>query len=197
MTTRSFPLWLGLGCLVPAVLHAQTLVNQSTFGVTGYAPQVCTLQPGRIQPGGLVNLRGLDGDTLQIEQLTDPQTLAVRATSATIDFAATCNYAHRLRVETQNNGLWPTDGAMGRNAPGFAYALPYNASISWAGRSTVLQADAKVRRLNQQILLVSTAATGQVELRLQMDAGASNTRANAPVLAGVYGDTLRIYVEPQ
>jgi hypothetical protein len=36
-----------------------------------------------------------------------------------------------------------------------------------------------------------------VLIRLDVDAGATNARANAPLVAGVYGDTLRITLEPQ
>ena len=92
----------------PAV--AQDSTAQRAMPVIGSAPQVCTLQRGTIRSGALVNILGLDGDTLRIEQFTDPQTLAARAASATVTFAAVCNYPHRIRLESQNNGLWPTDG---------------------------------------------------------------------------------------
>lgn len=188
---------MATGALAQTVMAQAVTPTPVVMNVTGFVPQACTLQPGKIQAGGLVNLRGLDGDTLQIEELTDQKTLATRATSATIDFAATCSLPHRVRIETQNNGLWPTTGAMGSTSVGFAYALPYNATVSWAGVSGLLQADAKVRRLNQQLFTINGPASGNIELRIQMDAGASNVQANAPVLAGAYGDTLRIYLEPQ
>jgi len=46
-------------------------------------------------------------------------------------------------------------------------------------------------------LFVSDTATGTLQLRLEIDAGATNHRANAPLVAGTYGDTLRITLEPQ
>ena len=150
-----------------------------------------------MQTGQLINFNGLSGDTLQITELLDQSTLAARPASATLSFSAVCNYPHQIRIESQNNGLWPTDGRLVANAPGFASALPYEASVTWSDRSGVLQADALVRGTRDQRLLLDQGAVGTLTLRLAIASGASNNGSNTPVLAGVYGDTLRIFLEPR
>lgn len=185
-----------LAGLLPHDTEAQALQATRTFAVTGNAPQVCAMQTGRIETGKLNNVTGIDGDTLRIVELADPQTLAARASSATVSFAAVCNYPHRLRIESQNNGLWPTDGRTG-SAAGFATAVPYTARLQWGATSRALDADAKVRRLSEQRITVNDATAGDVQLRLEILAGASNLDARAPLAAGSYGDTIRIFLEPQ
>lgn len=180
---------------VPAV--AQQAGSARNLAVAGVAPQVCTIANGELQTGQLVNFNGLSGDTLQVTQLVDPATLAARPASATLSFSAVCNYPHQIRIESQNNGLWPTDGRLVGNAGGFASALPYDASITWGTASGVLQTDALVRGSRVQRVNVDAPTGGTVTLRLAIVAGASNNGANAPVLAGVYGDTLRIFLEPR
>lgn len=189
---------MALACCagVGPTVKAQTLTAARTLTVTGNAPQVCAMQTGRIRTGSLNNVSGIDGDTLRIVELADPQTLAARASSATIAFAAVCNYPHRLRIESQNNGLWPTDGRAGA-ATGFATAVPYTARLQWGATSGALDADARVRRLAEQRITVDDATAGDVQLRLEILAGASNLDARAPLAAGAYGDTIRIFLEPQ
>ena len=181
---------------------AQSAAGQSvtavrTLTVTGNAPQVCAMQTGRIQTGSLTNVSGIDGDTLRITELADPQTLAARASSATISFSAVCNYPHSLRIESQNNGLWPTDGRTGAGAGGFAYAVPYQARLQWGASSGALDANAKVRRISEQRLTVDDATAGDVQLRVDIADGASNLDQRAPLAAGAYGDTIRIFLEPR
>ena len=181
---------------------AQSAAGQSvtavrTLTVTGNAPQVCAMQTGRIQTGSLTNVSGIDGDTLRITELADPQTLAARASSATISFSAVCNYPHSLRIESQNNGLWPTDGRTGAGAGGFAYAVPYQARLQWGAASGALDANAKVRRISEQRLMVDDATAGDVQLRVDIADGASNLDQRAPLAAGAYGDTIRIFLEPR
>jgi len=185
----------GAAWAMPA--SAQTTTATKTMPVTGSVPQVCALQPATLQPGELVNINGVDGDTLRILELTDPQTLAAKAASATVSFAAVCNFPHRVVVESQNNGLWPTDGRMATPGTDFASALPYEAIVTWADTTGTLEANAKVRALTQTLLSVDSAAAGNLILRFKLAQGASNVADNAPVLAGVYGDTVRIYLEPR
>lgn len=184
--------------LVAAPAHAElSSTAQQQVPVTGNAPQVCAMQSGRIETGALVNFLGIDGDTLQIAELTDKRTLAARAASATISIAAVCNFPHRVRIESQNNGLWPTDGRMSTTAQGFAYALPYRARIDWGATSGDFLADAQVRRLTEDRLSVDVPTAGDLSLQIEIEPGASNVGTNAPLLAGIYGDTLRIFLEPR
>lgn len=118
---------------IPAA--AQETASARGLPVTGSAPQVCTLAGGELQAGQLVNFNGISGDTLQVTQLLDQQTLAARPASATVSFSAVCNYPHQIRIQSENNGLWPTDGRQTTDAPGFATALPYDANLTWGNSS--------------------------------------------------------------
>lgn len=165
--------------------------------VTGNVPLVCAMQRGEIQPGSVVNIAGLDGDTLRIIQFVDPATLSVKAASATISFDAVCNFPHTVRIESANNGLWPTDGRITQPPAGFAYAVPYTAKVDWGVANAQFLADAKSRRIGQQAVNVDTAVAGQLNLRIEIAEGASNVENRAPVIAGSYVDTVRIFLEPR
>ncbi|WP_156452127.1 hypothetical protein [Novosphingobium sp. CCH12-A3] len=190
---------LGIALLPLGTIPAAAQETASARGlpVTGSAPQVCSLAGGELQAGQLVNFNGISGDTLQVTQLLDQQTLAARPASATVSFSAVCNYPHQIRIQSENNGLWPTDGRQATDAPGFATALPYDANLTWGNSSGQLQMDARIRSNREERIDVDQATAGTVTLRLAILAGASNGGVNAPVLAGVYGDTLRITLEPK
>lgn len=177
--------------------HAQSEAETRSMTVTGSTPEVCSIDLGEIQGGGLVNIAGLDGDTLRIEQLADPQTLAVRAASATISFEAVCNFPHQLRLESQNNGLWPTDSRVAGAPAGFAFAVPYSASVDWGAANGQLATDGKVRSTVNSRIALNAPAAGDLTVRIDIAQGASNVEVAAPVLAGVYADTLRIFLEPR
>jgi hypothetical protein len=186
-----------LGLAATTGAHAQSSVATRNAPVQGNAPNVCVMQQARLAAGAQINFTGLNGSTLQIETLVDPQTLATRAASANIQFNAVCNFPHRLRVEAQNNGLFRTTG-IGSGAPnGFAYAIPYTARVNWGPQTTTLNADAQSRQIHEQTITVAGPTAGLINLRLEIQAGASNVQSNAPVLAGNYGDTLRVFLEPQ
>ncbi|TMJ11577.1 MAG: hypothetical protein E6G94_15665 [Alphaproteobacteria bacterium] len=195
MTLRLL-LLLGAGAL-PAAAGAQVAPVTRSVPVTASAPPVCAIREPIVAAGGQINFRGLNGNTLQIDHLVDPHTLAAAAASVNITFDAVCNYPHRLILEAQNNGLWQTSQRPPDAPPGFAYAVPYTATIDWGVEHGRLEADAKVRRIADRSILVDHPTSGEITIRLEIDAGASNTQANAPLLAGSYGDTLRITLEPQ
>ena len=179
---------------------AQTTSTSSAtrnLPVTGSVPQTCAMQQGKIAPGSLNNIAGLDGDTLRIIQFTDPATLAVRAASVTISFDAVCNFPHSVRIESQNNGLWPIDQRISDRPAGFAFAVPYSARVNWGPVNAQFDADAKVRSQNQRVIAVNDAVAGEFRLRLVIEDGASNVETRAPLLAGSYVDTVRIFLEPR
>ena len=202
---RSIPLFAlaALAAAAPAVAAevspapAPTIATPTQLPVTGRVPQTCALQQGRIAPGGLVNIAGLDGDTLRIIQFVDPNTLAVRPASATISFAAVCNFPHSVRIESQNNGLWPVDQRFTDRPSGFAFAVPYTAAISWGPVNAQFQTTAKVRGLSQQVVVVNDPVAGDFNLRISIEDGASNVETHAPLVAGTYVDTVRIFLEPR
>lgn len=183
--------------LAPAGALAAPAPASRTMGVTADAPPVCALEQPRLEAGDQVNVRGLNGSTLQIDRLVDPRTLAANAASAEVTFDAVCNYPHRIHVETENNGLWQTSERGPAPPPGFAFAIPYSATFDWGLEHGRIEADATVRRIADHSFDVDRATSGELKIRIEVLAGASNVQANAPVLAGYYGDTLRVTLEPQ
>ncbi len=194
---RSIPLFALAVLAAAAPAAAQTIAVPQQLPVTGRVPQTCAMQQGRIAPGNLVNIAGLDGDTLRIIQFTDPTTLAVRPASATITFEAVCNFPHSVRIESQNNGLWPVDQRFTDRPAGFAFAVPYTADISWGPLNSQFQATAKVRSQSQQVMVVNDPVAGDFSLRISIEDGASNVETHAPLVAGTYVDTVRIFLEPR
>lgn len=191
---------LALTAPVPAsaaTAPAPTVSATRELPVTGRVPRTCALQQGRIAPGSINNIAGLDGDTLRIIQFTDPATLDVRAASATISFDAVCNFPHQVRIESQNNGLWPIDERVSDRPGDFAYAVPYTAEVNWGPASGQFDANAKIRALTQKVILVNDPVAGQFNLRIDIAAGASNVATHAPLVAGTYVDTVRIFLEPR
>ncbi len=194
---RSIPLFALAALAAAAPAAAQTIATPQQLPVTGRVPQTCAMQQGRIAPGNLVNIAGLDGDTLRIIQFTDPTTLAVRPASATITFEAVCNFPHSVRIESQNNGLWPVDQRFSDRPAGFAFAVPYTADISWGPLNSKFQTTAKVRSMAQQVMVVNDPVAGDFSLRISIEDGASNVETHAPLVAGTYVDTVRIFLEPR
>ena len=180
--------WAGSAAAQPAPLN---------LTVDGSAPQVCAVQNPVLAPGALINFRGLSGNTLQIDQLADTRTLATLAAAADVSFTAVCNYPHRIILESQNNGLW-RGGAAGSAAPsGFADGVPYTASLTWGPTTNSFFVDATSRRISQLSTAIGQPTSGEIKIHLAIQAGASNLTANAPLIAGIYSDTLRVTVEPQ
>lgn len=175
---------------------AQTVATR-TMPVSGNAPNVCALGNPRLAAGAQINFSGLNGNSLRVDTLVDPATLAVRAASADIQFDAVCNFPHRLTVEAQNNGLYRTAQVLTPAPSGFASSIPYSANFQWGDDSKTLDADAQNRRIHGESIRRDVPTVGQVKLRVEIQPGASNIQSNAPVIAGNYGDTLRITLEPQ
>jgi len=168
----------------------------ANYDVIGRVPQICAVDQPQLQGGtAAVNATIVSGQTILINQLTDPTTLATNAASFDISFDAMCNYAHRLVVESQNNGLWPNITTSG--APGFGNAVPYSADILWADTNATMDADASVRQIKDVSIPVGRPAEGQIELRFKLQPGASNAQLFSPLLAGTYRDVIRVTVEPQ
>jgi hypothetical protein len=173
----------------------QQPVQSRSFPVRGSSPNICVLQAPSVAAGAQVNFRGLNGTLLQIDALVDPATLATNAASVELRFDAVCNFPHRLKVEALNNGLWRN--ASGAAPQGFASAIPYQARFNWGQQTLLLNADAQIRRFNEQTLRVADPTAGTVSMRFEIQPGASNVQSNAPVIAGTYAETLRITLEPQ
>jgi len=194
---RARPALILAGLLLPAAAHAQGTSATSNFTVNASVPGSCAVGAPLLAAGRQVNFRGLNGTMLQIDELVDRTTLSTNAASVEVRFEAICTFPHRLKIETQNNGLWQTMERSSVPPPeGFGNAIPYRADVTWADENLRLNADAGVRRTADNSVFVSGAGLGEILLRLEIDAGATNERANAPLLAGTYGDTLRITLEP-
>ena len=178
------------------VASAQTSDARRDFDVIATVPGGCTVSEPSQSPGAQVNFRGVSGSTLQIDQLTDPTTLSTRAASIELSFEAMCHSPHRLIVQSQNNGLFPRSERPAVPPAGFGTAVPYVAIARWGTHNLRLEANAHSRQ-SRDTWVSSEPNTGSILLSLQIEPGATNRRQNAPLLAGVYADTLRITLEPK
>ena len=195
MKSLLLPLIL-LSSAATAQVSGQQPVQSRSFPVTGNSPSICVLQAPTVAGGAQINFRGLNGTLLQIDSLVDPTTLATKAASVELRFDGVCNFPHQLRVEASNNGLFRT--ATATAAPqGFASAIPYQARFNWGQQTLLLNADAQIRRFNEQSIRVTDPTAGNLSMRFEIQPGASNIQSNAPVIAGNYAETLRITLEPQ
>jgi hypothetical protein len=184
--------------LIAQAARAQTSGDDTRdMVVRGRVPQVCALATPTLASGALNNFRTLTGSSLEVDQLTDPVTLSTRAASARISFAAICNFAHQIVLESRNNGLWRSELGLTPAPAGFSDAVPYTATLEWGPINTSLQADASDRRIRDRTQAVDQPVSGDIVLRLDIQPGATNLQTNAPLVSGVYRDTLRLTVEPQ
>lgn len=184
--------------LIGQAARAQTSGdNTRDMVVRGHVPQVCALATPTLAGGTLNNFRTLNGSSLEVDQLTDPVTLSTRAASARISFAAICNFAHQIVLESRNNGLWRSELGLTPAPTGFSDAVAYTATLEWGPINTSLQADASDRRIRDRTQAVDQPVAGDIVLRLDIQPGATNLQTNAPLVSGVYRDTLRLTVEPQ
>jgi hypothetical protein len=188
---------LAFGGLILSVSGGSALAQNTTFEVTGSAPQVCVVDQPVLSTGSVVNVRNLSGAKLQIEQLVDQQALSTRAASAQVAFDAVCTFPHRIVLQSSANGLWRNQTSGVARPAGFADGVPYSAVLNWGDATDNLNADATSRGLKQQVTPVAGARVGTLTVDFAIQAGASNLAANSPLLAGVYSDTLTITLEPQ
>ena len=184
---------LSLIAIAPPALAAG-----GTVAIEGTVVRRCAFDSadGRLAPQAPNNVRALAGNNLQIDKLVDPATLAVRAANADLSFAAMCNLPHVVRIEAQNNGLFRAGGATVAPA-GFANAVPYRARFTWGDQTRTLIADANSRRPREEIIDRPVATGGTLLVQLDIQPGASNLTANAPLVAGNYAETFRVTLEPR
>lgn len=188
-------------CMANAAM-AQTTETPGTtpvvrvYAVEGDAPRFCAVGTPTLSTTVNNNIRSLTGGVVTIDTLADPTTLTTRAAQFGILLDAVCNYAHRLTITSENNGLW-RDPVAGVTPAGFAGAIPYRATVDWAGDETILDAEAESRREQAETALVSLPYAGNVLIDVAITAGATNKATNTPLLAGTYRDTIRVTIEPQ
>jgi hypothetical protein len=189
-----FPLALSTAV---AAQETTTLSDSLDYEVIGFTPVVCTLSLGEGGAASLLNFRAADANVYQIDQLVSTETLSTRAAAFEVTLDGVCNSAHRIRVESLNNGLWQLSQTPPSRPDGFATAVPYEVTANWSDRELRLFADAGVRELREEIVPVEQPTSGDLVLRFSISEGATNLAANAPLVAGPYVDTLTVVLEPQ
>lgn len=183
--------------MAPAMAVAQSSVDTRNFTVIGNVPGGCALGTPEVAAGEQINFRGINGNTLQIAELVDPYTLSTKAASVQVSFDAVCNFPHTLSLESQNNGLFQTFEFSQDPAEGFGDGVPYTANVDWSDENLILLADARERRVAESRIFIDSTSAGELILRLDIGSGATNLRNFSPLLAGIYGDTIRITLEPR
>ncbi|MBX9813091.1 MAG: hypothetical protein A4S12_09060 [Proteobacteria bacterium SG_bin5] len=182
---------------IAGTAHAQSDSNTQTVSIGGSADRICTLGQPQLVAGDVLNFLNQSGGSLQVQTLADPVTLTTRAARVGVTLDAVCNYPHQLRFETANNGLFSTNQNPLAAPTGFGAAVPYTVDAQWNGTSATFFANALLRQRREQVLITGGAFAGAVTLRFTIAAGATNAEANSPLVAGPYGDFVRIWLEPQ
>lgn len=172
-------------------------VAVATFPVTGEVPDLCILGDPRIDGGNAsINIASINGRVIRIDTLADPTSLTTRGTEANLAFDAACNYPYAVSVESRNNGLW-RQSADTPTPAGFANAVPYSATVSWNEKAVELDADARSRSPKAAGFTSLVANAGTLSLKLRILPGTTNVLANAPLVAGDYGDIITVTLGPQ
>ena len=187
-------------CLaMPVVAGAQDGVQEdsASFLVAGRTPVVCTLTAGPGSADGFNNFTTADGNVYRVDQMIDAVTLSTRAAWFELTLSGICNTAHRIRLESLNNGLWQLSETPPARPDGFGTAVPYDLTARWVDQVVQLSADAAIRQPRERSVPIGRPASGDVRLRFEILAGATNLAANAPMVSGAYSDTLTIVLEPQ
>ena len=183
--------------LVLVAVASPAFGQDGTVAIEGVVARRCAFDTaGATLPQAPNNIRALAGNNLEIDTLVDPATLAVRAANADLSFAAMCNVPHVVRIEAQNNGLFRASGSTAAPS-GFANAIPYRAKFTWGDQTRMLIADANTRRPREEIIDRPTPTGGVLLMEFDIQPGASNLTANAPLVAGNYGETFRVTIEPR
>jgi len=184
---------------LPLAAGAQENVqdDSAAFLVAGTAPVVCTLTSGPGSADGFNNFTTADRNVYRVDQMIDAATLSTRAASFELTLSGVCNTAHRIRMESLNNGLWQLSETPPARPAGFGTAVPYDLTARWTDQVVQLSADAAIRQPRERNVPIGRPASGDLLLRFEILAGATNLAANAPMVSGAYSDTLTIILEPQ
>jgi len=181
----------------PVAAQDMTASDAADYQVAGSTPVVCTLALADGSDDRLLNFRAADRNFYQVEEMVSPATLSTRAASFEITLDGVCNSAHRIRVESLNNGLWQVSETPPARPDGFGTAVPYQLTVRWSQRTVQLSADAGVRQLREEVVPIGEPAGGDLLLQFDIAEGATNVAANAPLVAGSYSDTITVTLEPQ
>lgn len=190
---------LAAGLGIPPAAGAQDGVqaDDAEFLVAGRTPVVCTLTSGPGSAVGFNNFSTADRNVFRVDQMIDAATLSTRAASFELTLSGVCNTAHRIRMESLNNGLWQLSETPPARPAGFGTAVPYDLTARWVDQIVQLSADAAIRQPRERDVPIGRPASGDLRLRFEILAGATNLAANAPMVSGAYSDTLTIILEPQ
>lgn len=184
---------------IPLAARAQEAAPEDSaqFRVAGNTPVVCTLTTGQGSADGFNNFTTADRNVYRVDQMIDAATLSTRAASFELTLSGVCNTAHRIRMESLNNGLWQLSETPPARPDGFGTAVPYDLTARWVDQVVQLSADAAIRQPRERSVPIGRPASGDLRLRFEIVAGATNFAANAPMVSGAYSDTLTIVLEPQ
>ncbi len=196
-TARHASLFVSVALIATGAPAQVATSKTEAFPVIGAAPTVCTLSTVQQSSTRLQNMRGVNGNAFEIDTMVNAVTLSTEAAAVDLTMQIVCNAPHRVRLETENNGLWRTSEVTPQAPQGFASAVPYTLDVRWGGVNGRLDANAGVRGLQRTFLPSEPAVVGDLKMRFQVQAGATNLRANAPLVAGTYSDIVRITLEPQ
>ncbi|HEY1836180.1 MAG: hypothetical protein WBQ17_03375 [Rhizomicrobium sp.] len=181
--------------LLAAPLAFAQVPQKATITATGSAAQICTLGAPQVNVGAATNVQSVSGSTVMLSDLADDNSFSTKATDFTATFAAMCNFNHKLTVSSDYNGLWLV-GGIGTH-PGFADAVPYQATFSWGGQNGSLTATAASESEVDSPIDVNQPAAGNIVIHFEVDQGATNGGNGVPLVAGTYQDILFVTLGAQ
>jgi hypothetical protein len=169
----------------PSTDTSQSDVLTHAIDIQGVAPSACVMAPATLDPGSvnavLQSASASNADVL-VTLNTDAQTRSLQAVSVALSVPIKCNAAHSLTVHSQHQGMKPLTPVA--PTPGFASALNYTLSTTWAGQTASFDtASAQNLTIN-----VPDANTGDANVTLNIAGG------GPPLIAGNYSDEIVVEV---
>lgn len=187
---RTSALLAGLAAL-PVVAWAQSATQDVTL--TASVPRYCgfTGSPAISNAANISGVSHAAGSS--VVEITSPTTSDGFLNGFGFKFRvnAICNHPSQLTLVTLGGGL--KDATPEAVVSGsFLNRIDYNALATWADAPQVSISTTGAAGASSGPQLQATAAIGQIEISVSHVPNLS-----APVLAGVYSDTLRVVVAPQ
>lgn len=169
---------------------------EQNMGIGGDVPPMCKVASAPTRTDS-TNMRlgqaDLSEATIIIDELIDPQTAQLKASSINLRFDVTCNGPHQVEIRSRDGALKP------QNLPEilterFNPQVNYIATLTWNNDTLAITADGNAAS-TQAGSTTAFAVAGTAELEVRVDASINDM--TRPVVEGVYSDTLVITVSPQ
>lgn len=134
---------------------------------------------------------GTVSSTVTINDMIDDNTAFLKPSSISINYQAVCNFAHNLKIESVNDGLFDSN-PVSVVSSGFLTNIKYSSTIEWDGVTNGLVTTGTNSTVFSPVVSVGGANVGNLKILINISGG--NNPLNVPVVAGYYTDTLKIHI---